>query len=190
MRKIDTLCYTHIYEDAVTCDWEIASDLLACELGVALALAEQSSGHWAHPGREHAAFVAELADLQRKVYDANGSIRGRSAIDDEQVRELFEQYQTAQAQVGARSSLFVLPGGTHLASQLHVCRCRAKGLVRLLHRHGKETGPVPASLLKWTNLLSNHLFVLAQLANQALGRTETPYESPNYPVGGRAPEPR
>ena len=185
MKRIDTLCYTHIYEDAVTCDWEIASDLLACELGVALALAEQAAEAWSHPGRQHDSFVSEVAGLQRRVYDANGSIRGRSAIGDDQVRALFEQYEAAQAEVGTRPSLFVVPGGSHLAAQLHVCRCRAKDLVRWLHRHGKETGPVPAPLLKWTNLLSNHLFALALIANQALGRKETPYESPNYSVGGR-----
>jgi cob(I)alamin adenosyltransferase len=66
---------------------------------------------------------------------------------------------------------FILPNGTKLAVQLHVCRTvarRAERLVaRLLHDDPKQTNP---ECLKYLNRLSDLFFVLSRFENKNSGQ--------------------
>jgi cob(I)alamin adenosyltransferase len=66
---------------------------------------------------------------------------------------------------------FLLPGGTPLASALHVaravCRRAERSLVTLA-----ETGPVPEGGGVFLNRLSDYLFTLARWENLRVGRSE------------------
>ena len=66
---------------------------------------------------------------------------------------------------------FILPGGTPLAAQTHVCRtvCRRaeRRIVEL-----SETATVSSEVLQYVNRLSDYLFVLAKKLNFIAGQSE------------------
>ena len=71
---------------------------------------------------------------------------------------------------------FVIPGGSRVAAQLHVCRTISRRAeTELLRLH--KTEPLRPELLAWANRVSDLLFVLALVANHTLGAGEIP---PNY----------
>lgn len=69
---------------------------------------------------------------------------------------------------------FVMPGGTELASRLHVartvCRRAERGMIRLSHGE-----PIGAPTITWVNRLSDLLFAMARLANHAAGVADVPW---------------
>ncbi|MFG0328442.1 MAG: cob(I)yrinic acid a,c-diamide adenosyltransferase [Phycisphaerales bacterium] len=71
---------------------------------------------------------------------------------------------------------FILPGGCELASRLHfarvVCRRAEREIVTLRH---EDPDAAPNETLAWVNRLSDLLFVLARLANHAVGVDDTPW---------------
>ena len=70
---------------------------------------------------------------------------------------------------------FILPGGSALASQLHVARCvcrRAERMVVGLARHES----VREEAVRYLNRLSDLLFVLARYANHSSGREDAPWQ--------------
>lgn len=77
---------------------------------------------------------------------------------------------------------FVLPGGTRLDAELHVCRTVCRRAERLLVRlaHGQS---VPTEALQYLNRLSDALFVWSRWVNHTLGAAETLWE-PNAAASG------
>jgi cob(I)alamin adenosyltransferase len=71
-------------------------------------------------------------------------------------------------------STFVLPGGSQIASQLHlartICRRAERFVVRLSRK--EKIGPL---CIVYLNRLSDLLFVMARYANYLDGRQETPW---------------
>lgn len=76
-------------------------------------------------------------------------------------------------------SQFVLPGGTKVASLLHVARCvcrRAeRRLVTLAHQQPERSF---STTLVYLNRLSDLLFVLARVANAVAGVPDVPWAKP------------
>jgi cob(I)alamin adenosyltransferase len=73
---------------------------------------------------------------------------------------------------------FILPGGTELASQLHICR----GVCRRAERRVVELGELEAinpEIIRYLNRLSDLLFVLARTANQRAGVEDVPWVNSN-----------
>jgi cob(I)alamin adenosyltransferase len=74
---------------------------------------------------------------------------------------------------------FILPAGVRAAALLHlaraVCRRAERRLVRLV-RSSQE--PISLVLLSYLNRLGDLLFVLARVANQQAGMTDTPWQRP------------
>ena len=82
---------------------------------------------------------------------------------------------------------FVLPGGTELNAQLHVCRTvcrRAERLVVALSR----TESVPAEAIRYLNRLSDALFVWSRWINVQLGVPEVLWQ-PNAAASGAGQPP-
>jgi cob(I)alamin adenosyltransferase len=78
---------------------------------------------------------------------------------------------------------FVLPGGTELNAQLHVCRTVCRRAERLLVRlSAAET--VPEAAIRYLNRLSDALFVWSRWANVQLGASEVLWQ-PNEAASGR-----
>jgi cob(I)alamin adenosyltransferase len=69
---------------------------------------------------------------------------------------------------------FVMPGGTELASRLHLARTVCRRAERLMIRlaHGE---PVSEGAIHWINRLSDLLFAMARQANHASGVADVPW---------------
>ena len=77
---------------------------------------------------------------------------------------------------------FVLPGGTRLDAELHVCRTVCRRAERLLVELAKQQ-KVPAEALQYLNRLSDALFVWSRWVNHVMGASETLWE-PNAAASG------
>ena len=70
---------------------------------------------------------------------------------------------------------FVLPGGSRLDAELHVCRTVCRRAERLLVGLGREQD-VPAETIQYLNRLSDALFVWSRWVNHVIGASETLWE--------------
>jgi len=80
---------------------------------------------------------------------------------------------------------FVLPGGSRLDAELHICRTVCRRAERLLVGLAKEQS-VPEEALQYLNRLGDALFVWSRWVNHMLGAQETLWE-PNA-AASSAPE--
>lgn len=68
---------------------------------------------------------------------------------------------------------FILPGGTLLASSLHLCRTNTRTVERkIIHYFNVTNEELPSNSLKFLNRLSDYLFVLARYVNKIKGVEE------------------
>lgn len=77
---------------------------------------------------------------------------------------------------------FVLPGGTRLSVELHVCRTVCRRAERLLVSLSQQEEVPPASI-EYLNRLSDALFVWSRFVNKALSIPETLWQ-PNQSASG------
>lgn len=70
---------------------------------------------------------------------------------------------------------FVLPGGSRLDAQLHICRTVCRRAERLLVGLAREQS-VPEEALQYLNRLGDALFVWSRWVNHVLGAQETLWE--------------
>lgn len=111
---------------------------------------------------------SELATLPEDLHPKQARITGREAEQLE--REMDRMNEALQP---LRS--FVLPGGSRLNAELHVCRTvcrRAERVLVTLAREGTEVG----TPMTYLNRLSDALFVWSRWASQRLGAAETLWE--------------
>jgi cob(I)alamin adenosyltransferase len=120
---------------------------------------------------------AMLARIQNDLFDLGADIsapedgrksEGRLRISGAQVERLEREIDAMNAKLSPLSS-FVLPGGTALAARLHLARAIARraecAVVEL--SAGEKINP---EALRYANRLSDHLFVMARIANdQGMG---------------------
>jgi cob(I)alamin adenosyltransferase len=106
---------------------------------------------------------------------------GQPRITDAEVAQLEREIDAANAELAPLRS-FVLPGGSRLNTELHVCRtvCRRaeRAAVGLAREH-----EVPAEALRYLNRLSDALFVWSRWANHRLGIEEVLWQ-PNEAASG------
>ncbi len=81
---------------------------------------------------------------------------------------------------------FVLPGGSRLDAELHVCRTVCRRAERLLVALARAES-VPAEAIGYLNRLSDALFVWSRWVNKVLGAPETVW-APNAAASAQAPE--
>jgi cob(I)alamin adenosyltransferase len=112
---------------------------------------------------------AQLADPTAKV----ASRRAKAGLDAAGARRLEQAIDRGEAKLPALKS-FILPGGSPLAAELHLCRAvcrRAERAIVALH----HAEPIDPRILAYVNRLSDLFFVLARAANQAAGRADEPW---------------
>jgi cob(I)alamin adenosyltransferase len=80
---------------------------------------------------------------------------------------------------------FVLPGGSRLNAELHVCRTVCRRAERIAAALAREE-PVPAEVVKYLNRLSDAFFVWSRWASQQSGAAETLWEPNRAASGGDA----
>jgi cob(I)alamin adenosyltransferase len=106
-----------------------------------------------------------LATLPEDLHPKQARI---TAADTAQLEQEIDQ---ANAELPPLRS-FVLPGGSRVSAELHVCRTVCRRAERLLVRMGREE-PIPEESLTYLNRLSDALFVWSRWANHLAGAPET-----------------
>lgn len=172
-----------VAKDALRIEAYGTVDELNCFVGVARASAEEA-GEWA----------AELAGILLRVQHELFNLGSILATLPEDVHP--RQARPTQVEIDRLESdmdrmnesleplrSFVLPGGSRLNAELHVCRtvCRRaeREVVRLV-----RTETVPDEAVGYLNRLSDAFFVFSRWASQAGGAQETLWD-PNRAASGR-----
>lgn len=108
--------------------------------------------------------------------DVGEALSSVPRVTAEQVAELEKQIDAATAEIPAMTS-FILPGGTELASRLHITRtvCRRAERLAVVLDHQQ---PIGEYVVQYLNRLSDLLFTLARKANHDAGIEDTPWRSP------------
>ena len=105
-------------------------------------------------------------------------------VTDADVAQLEREIDTANEELQPLRS-FVLPGGSRLEAELHVCRTVCRRAERLLVALSKEQ-TVPGETVRYLNRLSDALFVWTRWVNHVLGAPETLWR-PNASASGTTP---
>lgn len=163
------ICYPFIYEESPVCDFEIASDELCSRIGLVLSLELDELSR------------DILSRLQPNVYHLNGSVRGKLAIEESQLQQLYQDYNYLRDKLDGGFKGFVLPGGHRVASELHLCRTQAKKVVRALVaiEHSGKRSPAPI-LFRYANLIANVMYALASYTNRVQQVQEVEFVSRSY----------
>ena len=163
--------YPFMREKSCLVDYEIRTDSLTTTIGEAVAVLERSD--------LNQEVVEVLRQIQPLAYHANGSVRGRLAITQEDLAWLDGVYDDYVERAGDKIRQFVLPQGDIGAAALHRCRSEAKKSYRALHKVSEERD-VPEILFDFLGLLANVFFVLAVEVNALHGCAEIPFVSKSY----------
>jgi cob(I)alamin adenosyltransferase len=147
-------------------------DELNAQLGVALAMegVPERVASW-------------LARVQNDLFDVGADISVPHGGDRERLRVVPEQtgwLEQACDEVNAELpnlKSFVLPGGTAVAAQLHVCRTVCRRAERRTIACGED---VNAECVRYLNRLSDLLFILSRAVNVAAGDGEPLWEPGRY----------
>jgi len=119
-----------------------------------------------------------LATLPEDVHPRQARITGA------EIARLEKEMDRANGHLPALRS-FVLPGGSRLNAELHICRTVCRRAERRVAALAREE-PVPAEAVKYLNRLGDAFFVWSRWAAQLAGAAETLWE-PNFAAGGGQP---
>ncbi|MDR2165510.1 MAG: hypothetical protein LBO79_07815 [Zoogloeaceae bacterium] len=172
------LCYSYIYDPSWLTDYEVLTDELATHIGMACSLLPS--------GESLADIAADLECLQPLAFHANGSIRGKMAIEEADLAWIHERYARYREEAGERLGNFVLPRGVEPVPQLHLARSIAKKAIRALVRVEAEGRAIPVELPRFLNLVCNFCFVLTVVINLRRGVREPVFISKSYRYGSGA----
>ena len=161
--RMEYCAYSFLSEDGSLCDYEIATDELASMTAVC-------AHHVKHIKRK------DIQELVTLIYHANGSIRGKCAIQKQEVMRLHAMYEF----YFVRIEHFVLPVGSLGTTYLHVFRAKTKAIIRILTKLQKEGHTINHHLLDFMNLLANTFFMMCLYENKAEGISEQVFISKSY----------
>ena len=169
--------YTFLSEPAgdLRCDFEIATDCFASEVGLLAATLRQIGGS------ERAGLADDLLKICELVYHANPTLRTFLSVTDAELQWLVGAATELHTRNGGRQeSMFQLPCGSIEACKAHILRSKAKELVRLAYRAEESGLPVPEPLYDFLNMLSGYFYQLALRLNSVAGVPTIPFYSRNY----------
>ncbi|HSU67538.1 MAG TPA: cob(I)yrinic acid a,c-diamide adenosyltransferase [Tepidisphaeraceae bacterium] len=127
-------------------------------------------------------FLSELRQVQAELFVIGSHLatpeqsRHKAALPvlgDAMVSRLESQIDAAEAQLPPLRN-FILPGGSELASRLHLARTVCRRAERLLVSYGAGHG-IPPLTITYLNRLSDWLFVQARAANQRENVQDIPW---------------
>ena len=148
-------------------------DNLNSQLGLLLAdLAEQQS-QW--PGLREIGEV--LAPCQHRLFDLGGELAmpDYQALQEDEVQRLEEAIDRWNEELGPLEN-FILPGGSRLIAQAHVCRSLARTAERRC-QHLNAVEPLRPVGMAYVNRLSDLLFVAARLIARRQGIGEVLWQA-------------
>lgn len=155
MGKFDEVCYTFMPEESMFCDFEVLTDGLSSYLGLVLSIAQERE--YPKPFQEDLLWLCEM------TLHVNGSLRGKLAVNKEDLEKLHKMYKLYNSEINIKH--FTLPTGSYLSCQINVTRHKAKEVVRLLNKINREEKEVAPILFSFTNLLANLLYVMSLYIN-------------------------
>jgi len=127
----------------------------------------------------------ELFNLGSILATLPENVHPRQArITEAEVAQLEAEMDRANERLPALRS-FVLPGGSRLTAELHVCRTVCRRAERIVTALAREE-PVPVEAVKYLNRLSDAFFVWSRWASHQSGAPETLWEPNRAASGGES----
>ena len=148
-------------------------DTLNSQLGLLLAELSEASATWP----ELTEVVETLAPCQHRLFDLGGELAmpDYQALQADEVRRLEAAIDRWNEEVGPLEN-FILPGGSRLVAQAHLCRSVARGAERRC-QHLNAVEPLRAEGLAYVNRLSDLLFVAARVIGKRQGIAEVLWQA-------------
>lgn len=152
-------------------------DTLNSQLGLLLADLEEAATTW--PALEEISEV--LSPCQHRLFDLGGELampeyQALQAVEIERLEAAIDRWNE---EVGPLEN-FILPGGSRLIAQAHVCRSLARSAERRC-QHLNAVEPLRAEGLAYVNRLSDLLFVAARLIARRQGVNEVLWMAADKP---------
>ncbi|NMZ27379.1 cob(I)yrinic acid a,c-diamide adenosyltransferase [Pseudomonas protegens] len=152
-------------------------DTLNSQLGLLLAGLGEQSGDC--PGLEEV--ITVLAPCQHRLFDLGGELAMPvyQALNEAEVQRLEAAIDLWNEELGPLEN-FILPGGSALIAQAHVCRSLARSAERRC-QHLNAVEPLQGVGLAYINRLSDLLFVAARLIAKHQGIAEILWQAAAKP---------
>ena len=152
-------------------------DTLNSQLGLLLADLEEAAATW--PGLAEISEV--LSPCQHRLFDLGGELAmpEYQALQPVEIERLEAAIDRWNEEVGPLEN-FILPGGSRLIAQAHVCRSLARSAERRC-QHLNAVEPLRAEGLAYVNRLSDLLFVAARLIARRQGVNEVLWMAADKP---------
>ncbi len=147
-------------------DHEVFTDYLASSLGALV--------------RKDNPLSKETRILCEKVLHVNGSLRGKCAIFDEDLKELENMYERLELLNQDRLRMFTLPVGHELACEYHKVRGISKIACRNLYKLKNNGIEINEIIFKFLNLLTNLLYLFSLEINRIMEVEEVEFISKSY----------
>ncbi|MBF7729630.1 cob(I)yrinic acid a,c-diamide adenosyltransferase [Pseudomonas sp. N040] len=122
-----------------------------------------------------------LAPCQHRLFDLGGELAmpAYQAVQDAHTAQLEQAIDRWNAELGPLEN-FILPGGSRLIAQAHVCRCSARSAERRCQQLN-SLEPLRPTLLAYLNRLSDLLFVAARLIARRQQVSEVLWQEASQP---------
>lgn len=152
-------------------------DTLNSQLGLLLAELDEAATTW--PGLKEISEV--LSSCQHRLFDLGGELAmpEYQALQQVEVQRLETAIDSWNEEVGPLEN-FILPGGSRLIAQAHVCRSLARSSERRC-QHLNAVEPLRGEGLAYVNRLSDLLFVAARLIAKRQGIAEVLWKAADKP---------
>lgn len=137
------------------------------------------------PARETCPALSELTEVltpcQHRLFDLGGELAmpEYQALNAEEVARVEAVIDRWNEEVGPLEN-FILPGGSRLIAQAHLCRAAARAAERRCQTLHQEE-PLRSELLAYLNRLSDLLFVAARLIARRQGIAEVLWQAAPKP---------
>lgn len=152
-------------------------DTLNSQLGLLLAELDDAATTW--PALKEISEV--LSPCQHRLFDLGGELAmpEYQALQQVEVQRLETAIDNWNEEVGPLEN-FILPGGSRLIAQAHVCRSLARSAERRC-QHLNAVEPLRGEGLAYVNRLSDLLFVAARLIAKRQGIAEVLWKAADKP---------
>lgn len=153
-------------------------DTLNSQLGLLLADLSEGQGRWP----TLAEVIEVLAPCQHRLFDLGGELAmpEYQALQADEIQRLETAIDRWNEEVGPLKN-FIMPGGSRLIAQAHVCRSFARSAERYCQRLN-TTEPLRAESLAYVNRLSDMLFVAARVIANRQGIAEILWQAAEKPA--------
>jgi cob(I)alamin adenosyltransferase len=152
-------------------------DTLNSQLGLLLAELDDAATTW--PALKEISDV--LSPCQHRLFDLGGELAmpEYQALQQVEVQRLETAIDNWNEEIGPLEN-FILPGGSRLIAQAHVCRSLARSSERRC-QHLNAVEPLRGEGLAYVNRLSDLLFVAARLIARRQGVAEVLWKAADKP---------